>query len=216
MSNAVDVKGLRFGRLVAIKPTNKRASNGSIIWECLCDCGTVTNVAYNSLKNGQVSCGCKQKESVKIANTTHGKSYGKLYKIWTSLKSRCYNPNDKAYKDYGGRGIKVYNDWYYGFITFYEWAFENGYNDNLTIDRINNNGNYEPTNCRWVDRKIQQNNRRNNHYITIKGETKTLQEWGEYVGIKPNTILCRIRKNWSNEEAIFTPLQKKGANNESL
>lgn len=208
MGNALDIEGMRFGRLIAIKPTDKRSGNGGIIWECKCDCGNKAYVSASTLKFTQKSCGCLMKEKMMKANTTHGKSYNKLYRIWVSLKSRCLNEKSIQYCDYGGRGIKVCGEWIDDFMNFYKWAIENGYKNNLTIDRIDNDGNYEPSNCRWVNRKVQGNNRRNNHYITIDGETKTLQEWGEHVGMKPNTILCRIRKGWSNKDAIFTPLLK--------
>lgn len=208
MSKAIDIKGIRFGRLIAIEPTKKRSSSGCIIWKCKCNCGTITYVPVNTLRNGQKSCGCLQKEAVRKANTTHGKSYTKIHRTWSSIKDRCLNSNDVAYNNYGGRGIKICEEWANDFMTFCNWSYSNGYNETLTIDRIDNNGNYEPSNCRWVERKTQQNNRRNNHYITINNETKTLQEWGESTGIKPNTINCRIRKGWSCENAIFTPLLK--------
>jgi hypothetical protein len=146
--------------------------------------------------------------AIKKANTKHGYSKKeRLYSTWCHLRQRCTNPNDRAYKRYGGRGIKVCQEWN-NYISFREWALENGYADNLTIDRIDNNGDYCPENCRWVNMKIQCNNRQSNHFITCRGETHTLSEWSDIVGLQSLTILARIRKGWDEESAVFLP---KGA-----
>lgn len=126
------------------------------------------------------------------------------------MKSRCYNKNNKKYKDYGGRGIKVCDKWKNNFIIFYNWSIENGYNNTAkrgecTIDRINNNGNYCPENCRWVNNKTQARNTRNNHNITINGKTKTLSEWVEVYPISISQFFCRKRKGMSDIEALTKP-----------
>lgn len=126
----------------------------------------------------------------------------RLYSIWKRMKDRCNNPNHKYFSYYGGRGITVCDEWQKNFPAFYEWAIQNGYDDSLTIDRIDSNGNYDPCNCRWVTRHEQMLNTRRNHYLTYNGETLTVNEWAEKFGIKQNTLLYRIRRGWSVERAL--------------
>lgn len=124
-----------------------------------------------------------------------GLSRTRLYGIWCKIKGKCYTKTDDHYKWYGSRGITVCEEWKNSFITFREWALNNGYSDNLTIDRIDNNGNYEPSNCRWVDMKTQANNRRSNLYLTFNGETKRIYEWCKILGIKYNTLYMRYKRS---------------------
>lgn len=125
------------------------------------------------------------------------------------MKQRCYNPNNKRYKDWGGRGIAVCSEWKDDFQTFYDWAMVNGYKEGLQIDRIDNNGNYEPNNCRWIDRKQQARNRRSNINYTINGKTRCILEWCEILGLKPKTVYQRIHYyNWTIEQAL--EIDKKG------
>lgn len=188
---AKDITGQRFGSLVAIKPTDKR-KHGYIVWVCKCDCGKEVEVCSSHLTNGYIkSCGCSR--------IKHGQSYKRLYHIWQSMKQRCYNPNMKRYEDYGGRGIKVCDEWN-DFINFYNWAINNGYAYNLSIDRINLDGDYEPQNCRWSTPKEQDNNRRNNVFITFNGKTQTIAQWSEETGIKYETLRSRIRRGLSIEQ----------------
>ena len=133
---------------------------------------------------------------------THGKKDTKLYKVWCGMKERCCNPKNKRYSNYGKRVITVCEEWKCDFSAFYNWALSNGYQEGLTIDRINNNGNYEPNNCRWVTRKEQNRNYSRNHNITYKGKTKCVTEWAEEYGIKAGTILYRLRQGKSVEEAF--------------
>lgn len=151
-----NLTGRRFGRLTALKGTGKRTA-GSIIWMCLCACGNFTMVQANNLKNGNTrSCGCLRQDVAKKIRYKHGDScrdlISRLYKIWDSMKTRCYSPISKDYKNYGKRGIKVCDEWKNNYRTFKFWAILNGYQDNLTIDRIDNDGNYEPSNCQWLTR----------------------------------------------------------------
>ena len=152
-----DIRGQKFGRLTVIDTTDQRTPNGNMVWQCLCDCGKFFLVDSSRLRTGNTkSCGCLHPDRI----TKHNKSYSRLYRIWSGMKYRCNNPNAAKYRIYGARGITVCKEWTDNFQSFYDWAMSNGYADNLTIDRINNSGNYEPANCRWVDSVVQNNNRR--------------------------------------------------------
>lgn len=126
----------------------------------------------------------------------------RIYKLWSHLKDRCYCKNNKDYKHYGNRGITICESWKHNFINFYSWALSNGYSDNLSIDRIDVNGNYEPDNCRWVTAKQQARNRRNNKFITYNGETHCISEWAEIIGIERKCLEYRVRK-WNDLNRIF-------------
>ena len=195
MGKIIDLTGQRFGRLIVIKRADNSKDNRAK-WLCKCDCGNEKNIVGKSLRKMKTqSCGCLQKEKAKMVNTKHGKRYTKLNKTWNSMKQRCNNSNCKQYKNYGGRGIKVCEEWVdkeNGFMNFYNWAMQNGFQENLTIDRIDVNGNYEPDNCRWTDMKQQCNNRRDNHNITYNNETHTIAEWSEILKIKRYTLYSRI------------------------
>jgi hypothetical protein len=138
----------------------------------------------------------------------HGDSKTPIYHVWHAMISRCRNSKHKAYYNYGGRGIKVCKEWC-DYLTFREWAVNNGYDESLTLERIDTDGNYCPENCIWATMKRQQNNRRNNHLITHNGETKTITEWASALGINENTLRSRIIKcKWGIEKAFTSPLRK--------
>lgn len=132
----------------------------------------------------------------------HGKHGTKLYITWKHMKSRCYNKNDKDYYNYGEIGITVCDEWRNNFQAFYDWSINNGYQDDLTIDRINNNGNYEPINCRWSDRKTQSRSRKYNNYYTIDGVTHCLSEWCEILNLNYRMVYMRLRRGWTIEKAL--------------
>ena len=208
-----DLVGHRFGRLVVIdraenyiSPAGKKRSR----WRCQCDCGKITIVSGTDLKKEHVqSCGCLNEELKAQRKTTHGGSHTRLYRIWRGMLGRCNNSKSTSYKNYGGRGITVCEAWSNDFTAFQNWAFSNGYQDDLSIDRIDVNGNYSPENCRWATATEQARNNRRNRHITINGETKVYAEWCEQKGIRMSVVEKRLKKGWSIEEALNTPVGKK-------
>ena len=133
----------------------------------------------------------------------HGKRHTRLYRIWANVKTRCFNPNDPHYDRWGNRGVDMCDEWKNDFQVFYDWAMSNGYEEHLTIDRINNDGNYEPSNCRWVTVKEQNQNKRNVISLTYNGETLSAAEWTRRLGVGKNTITTRYHRGWSTEECLF-------------
>lgn len=205
----INIIGNKYGRLTVLSENGKKGKN--ILWLCKCDCGNEINAISYNLKNGHTkSCGCLRNEVRAKKHSIHNESKSRLYRIWRHIKSRCLNPNVHHYKYYGERGIKICDEWKNSFMAFKEWSILNGYNDKLSIDRIDVNGDYEPSNCRWCDAKAQANNRTNNHKIEYRGEIKTLSEWSDILGIKEITLLKRINDyGWSVERAFKTPIRRK-------
>ena len=190
----IDMIGKTCGRLTVIKRVPNKGKNAR--WGCICSCGEYVEVDGCHLRNGGVkSCGCILKEAK--WNKTHGLSNSRIYGIWHGMKRRC----DSGNKNYGGRGIKVCNEWKNSFNTFYEWAINNGYNETLTIDRIDVNGNYCPENCRWVTITEQQNNKRTNVIIEYDCVSHTVSEWAKILNIKRGTLDKRL-KTKSVEESF--------------
>ena len=203
MGKFIDLTGMKFNMLTVIERVGVDSS-GRVLWRCICDCGNETIVpSYGLTSNHTKSCGCL----MVTAHQTHGQSYSHLYQIWHGMKMRCVNPNMQDYSRYGGRGINVCDDWNDNYESFQDWALNNGYSEDLTIDRIDPNGNYEPDNCQWASKKEQANNRRNNLRYSMNGEAHTLSEWCEIVGLPYQAVYARIhRYNWDFISAISTPL----------
>lgn len=205
--------GDKYGRLT-IQEYAGKAKNGSTLVKCICDCGTEKIVRLCSLKKGGIkSCGCFAKELLIKRNkdvkyTTHGQSRTRLYTIWCDMKQRCLNKNQKVFKHYGERKISICDEWKNNFNSFYDWAIRNGYADNLTIDRIDVDGNYKPSNCRWATTQQQRRNTRSNVFVEINGVKKVLIDWCDDYKIKYTTVLSRIYSGWEMVKAITTPSRK--------
>lgn len=191
MGKFIDLTGKRFGRLTVLGRAENE--NGKVLWNCICDCGNTKVHTSGRLNSGVIaSCGCLLRERTIERNTKHGKSRTRLYSTWREMKRRCYNEKRVKYKDYGARGIIVCDEWKNDFMNFYNWAMANGYADNLSIDRIDNDGNYEPSNCRWATDEQQMRNQRKTIHFTLFGIEKTLSEWCEYADIKYGRAYQRL------------------------
>ena len=202
--NFVDIAGQKFGKLTAIEIADRIKVNGKSIirWRCLCECGEEVIVRRNGLGRDTISCGCYNREK----STKHGAYKTRLYSIWSGIKDRCYNPICNGYKYYGGRGIDVCDEWREDFIAFRDWALANGYQDELTIDRIDVNGNYCPENCRWVTVKEQNRNKTQ----TIYFQAKTLGEIADLTGLAWATLRARLKSNPNiTYEKLTRPLERK-------
>lgn len=197
MPNFEDLTGKRFGKLTVIS----RAENIGVktAWNCVCDCGKSVVVISNSLKTGNTkSCGCLSRK--------HGGTNTRLYVVWRGMIDRCYKPYVERYKNYGGRGITVCDEWH-DFANFREWAIASGYDENAkhydcTIDRIDVNGNYCPSNCRWISMNEQMQNTKRTHYITVNRERMNLSKASKKYNISVATLLARLNLGWSPERAV--------------
>lgn len=142
-------------------------------------------------------------------NYKDGRTNTRLYRIYNNMKNRCYNERSNSYKNYGGRGITVCDEWKNDFKAFYDWAITHGYRDDLSIDRIDNDKGYSPDNCRWVTNYVQSNNTRRNNLITLNGETHTLKEWADHFGISEKTVRDRLKRGWSVGKSFTIPPNTK-------
>ena len=173
-----------------------------------CKCGVEKEYYYSNVRHGKTtSCGCYQSRLVSEMMTTHGRRHTRLYSIYTGMKTRCLNTNNPNYKHYGKRGIKICDEWLESFSNFEKWSLENGYKDNLSIDRVDNNGDYEPTNCRWADRITQIHNRNYTWRISIGGVTKPAVVWCKENGIKYKTAHNRKMKGWSDVDCVTVKMR---------
>lgn len=186
-------------------------------YNCECICGNSNVVRLNDLRSGNTkSCGCYKSKTTSERVSTHGMSKTKLYRRWKDMRRRCNNPNRKGYKNYGGRGIKVCEEWEEDFMNFYNWSMENGYLEELEIDRIDNDGNYEPNNCRWITRKEQSNNKQQSRYVTINGITKTLKDWSAESGLPYDTLRLRLNRGWKEKELLIPLMTNQFSKEEYL
>ncbi|TXJ78613.1 hypothetical protein E2C11_16535 [Streptomyces lavendulae] len=194
--------GRRFGRLLVIEQAG-RSARKDVMWRCRCDCGEEVTTSASSLSLGRTqSCGCLRREAVAAAATRHGQSDNPLHKRWRNMLDRTGNPEHPAYPDYGGRGITVCERW----RAFENFAADMGptFSSDLSLDRIDNDGNYEPANCRWATLHEQARNRRDNRTITWRGRTMVIAEWSEFLGFNRYLISQRLRQGWSVERALTT------------
>lgn len=206
-----DLTGEKFGRLTVIGLDESKQTRKTY-WICQCECGGIKSARSDSLLCGAIkSCGCMKREQdkVNLGRTTHGQEGTRLYRIWQGAKRRCNDKNSACYDRYGGRGITVCEEWNNSFVPFYEWAINNGYTEELTLDRIDNNGNYEPSNCRWATMQEQSNNRRSNIKITIGNATKTLMQWCEIFEVDYQTVKARYHRFPDQTlEELFSPIPR--------
>lgn len=208
--------GNRYGRLVVVSGPDPRRVGKSqqkrYYFTCICDCGKESIVDSAKLKVGwTTSCGCKHADNGRARLTTHGDTDTRLHDIWCSIRGRCFNIRNRAYDRYGGRGIVMCDAWKKDFTSFRDWATANGYADHLSIDRINNDGNYEPSNCRWATPTEQARNKRNSLMISAFGQTKCVAEWAEDERciVPAQRLYERLKRGWSLEKSMITPPQEK-------
>ena len=203
----IDLTGQTFGRLTVIKRAGSD-KHGRPKWKCQCSCGnTVIVVGRNLRTKNSKSCGCLRNEHIKKLKFTHGKCNSPEYLSWAGMIKRCNNPNNKSFKDYGGRGLKIYPQWKKSFSDFYKYIGPKP-TPKHTIERINNNLGYFPGNIRWATTKEQNNNRRSNHDITFNNQTMNLTQWAATLGIKRSTLNSRIViMGWPIEDAFCKPIR---------
>lgn len=203
MGKLIDMSGRRVGRLVVIRRVENCIHNKPQ-WECVCDCGKLVTVKADRLQGKHTrSCGCLKIDLLVANVSTHGKSSTRTYATWEHMIDRCTNPNNKRYSDYGGRGIVVCERWR-KFECFMQDMGERP--DGCTLDRIDVNGNYEPSNCRWATPKEQQRNLRSNHLVDVNGEPVTISEAAELTGMNHEVIRSRLRRGWSTDESLARPV----------
>lgn len=213
MGKFIDLTGQRFGRLYVLCEVG-RNNSGKVLWLCRCDCGNEKIIIGGDLRSGRTtSCGCYHQEVVTEQATIHGKRFSRLYRIWCAMKRRCNSPSSTRYADYGGRGIKVCAEWEHSFSVFQRWAMENGYSDELSIDRIDVNAGYSPENCRWADAVTQARNKRSNRDLIFQGKKQSVAAWADETGISAETIYRRLDCGWPVERALTEPVHAEKCKN---
>ena len=204
--NIKDRTGHVYGRWTVIAFTGTKSKRAQ--WLLRCECGTERVVASQSLVGGRSrSCGCLNAEMVSARCRTHGLSGTPVFNVWSSMNQRCVNANDKFYHEYGARGISVCERWRESFENFYADMGPRP-SDKHSIDRRDNDGNYEPSNCRWATRTEQARNRSNNVIISYKGKSQCIAAWAEEVGMKSRTLRDRLKSGWSAEDALTKPVKE--------
>ena len=205
MANFIDLTGQRFKKLLVIEFICRK--NNHSLFKCKCDCGNETIVTSNNLRrNHTTSCGCLSVEKIIERSTTHNLRKHPLYVSWIGMRNRCYYKNHNRFKNYGARGIQVFGEWRKDFNNFYNWAINNGWENGLSIDRIDNDKDYCPENCKFSTSKQQSRNRTSNVRLTINGETRILIEWAELLNIKYETLRRKIKKGCNLEEIVARSL----------
>lgn len=211
MANHIrDFSGQKVGKLMPIAIISNASGGGNLMWACICECGnfaarnsSMLSTAIREKKNS--NCGCEH------GNARHGLTYKakKLHMVWSSMKARCYRPTCKDFKNYGGRGISICDEWRNDFASFHKWAMSTGYTEGVsTIERIDVDGNYCPGNCTWIVNERQALNTRKVIFLTAKGKTQSLSEWAVELGIRPNTIKTRLRLGWLVDDALFKEVKR--------
>ena len=201
MGKFEDLTGKTFNRLTVIK--RAEIEKKEVYYLCKCTCGNEKIIRGKDLKYNKIkSCGCLKKEKTTERNTKHSLRHTRIYRIWLLMQNRCFNSKYHLFKNYGGRGITICKEWKNDFVKFYNWSMANGYKDDLTIDRINVNGNYEPSNCRWATKLQQQRNTTRLRKITYKNETHCISEWADILGLEYNTLYYRFRRNNYSEDVL--------------
>lgn len=208
MTKLVDMVGATFGRVTVVARAANEAS-GQARWSCLCSCGKEFTAGGSNLRGGRTrSCGCATKEALDRARVVHGEHGTLTYKRWKAMKERCYGKRSIGYKNYGGRGIAVCDRWRESFSAFLEDM--GPVPDGWQLDRIDNDGNYEPSNCRWVPQLVNANNRRNNRLVEFDGKKMTIAAWARETGLSQEAIRQRLNANWPVERALTSPDCKYG------
>lgn len=212
MWKAEDLTGKNFGRLTVIKRV-ENTKDGKPQWLCECSCENHTMVVVRSVSlksESTKSCGCLRREVSKSMphKIKHGQYKSKLYAVWKSMKDRVNNQNNAQYKDYGGRGIAICEEWYY-YENFMNWAMNNGYKEGLSIERKDVNGNYCPENCCWITMSEQSNNRRNTRWIEFNGKKQSIKKWSLETGLPYDVLKYRFNNSWDVEKALTAPVRKR-------
>ena len=204
MATAINLTGLRFSKLTVIE--REGSKSGKPLWSCLCDCGNNITTLGESLRSGNTkSCGCLQKERASIRLLKHGLSKTRTYNIWNGILTRCKNPNHHSYERYGAAGITICDRW----LSFDNFIADMGEcPDKHSIDRIDNHKGYEPSNCRWVEQRIQNRNQRSNVLLTFNGKTMCQTDWATETGMKRETIARRMKLGWTVEKVLTEPVKR--------
>ena len=206
MKKSNDITGMRFGKLTVLK-NEKSDKHRNSMWLCECDCGNKIIALGKDLRSGKKhSCGCDIKRK---KPEYHGMSDTNLYRRWTDMRERCDNPKNENYSKYGAKGVKVCEEWENSFLSFYNWSMENGFKEELSIDRIDPFGNYCPENCRWATFETQINNKRGSVIMELNGEKKTFTQWCKLYSICPNTVRKRMKRGYTFIDALTSPSKNK-------
>ena len=210
MSRTVDMQGRRFGSATALRVAADQRGRGKLKWACLCDCGLEFVSCGGKLRSGEViSCPTCSRERVRLSRIVHGMRDSAEHRIWTHIKSRCFNPRVPEFKNYGGRGITMCERWRESFSNFLS-DMGSRPSDQHSIDRHpNNDGNYEPGNCRWATYKAQANNTRSNRKVTIDGETRNMTQWADAIGVRREVIHKRLKRGIVGENLLAKPHEAK-------